>query len=103
MLLIDETCLSDAEIFPAGWKELDLGPVVGNTTFGGVIGTTNVQLFDGTGFRLPSSGWFTLEGVNLENTGVEPDIRVLNPPGAEARGEDRQLQVAAETALGLLE
>lgn len=103
VLLIDETCFSDAEIFPAGWKELDLGPVVGNTTFGGVIGTTNVQLFDGTGFRLPSSGWFTLEGVNLENTGVEPDIRVLNPPGAEARGEDRQLQVAAETALGLLE
>ncbi len=103
VLLIDETCFSDAEIFPAGWKALDLGPVVGNTTFGGVIGTTNVRLFDGTTFRLPSSGWYTLEGVNLENTGVEPDIRVLNPPGSKARGEDRQLEVAAETALDLLE
>ena len=103
VLLIDETCFSDAEIFPAGWKELELGPVVGNTTFGGVIGTVNVRLFDGTTFRLPSSGWYTLEGISLENTGVEPDIRVLNPPGSEARGEDRQLEVAAETALSLLE
>jgi tricorn protease len=103
VLLIDETCFSDAEIFPAGWKALELGPVVGNTTFGGVIGTVNVKLFDGTTFRLPSSGWYTLEGVNLENSGVEPDIPVRNPPGSEARGEDRQLEVAARTALSLLE
>jgi tricorn protease len=103
VLLIDETCFSDAEIFPAGWKELELGPVVGDTTFGGVIGTVDTRLFDGTGFRLPQSGWYTLEGVNLENTGVAPDIHVENPPGWEAGGEDRQLEAAAETALELLE
>ncbi|MBD3369631.1 hypothetical protein GF402_04625 [Candidatus Fermentibacteria bacterium] len=102
ILLIDETCFSDAEIFPAAWKELDLGPVVGNTTFGGVIGTRDVELFDGTGFRLPSTGWYTLQGGNLENAGVEPDVRVISLPGELGEGTDRQVERAVEVMLELL-
>lgn len=98
-LLIDETCFSDAEIFPAAWKELGLGPVVGTGTFGGVIGTVDVDLVDGTGFRIPSSGWFTLEGDNLENLGVEPDIPVAEMPGDAARNVDRQLEEAVRAVL----
>jgi tricorn protease len=102
VLLIDETCFSDAEIFPAAWKELDLGPVVGNTTFGGVIGTRDIELFDGTGFRLPSTGWYTVQGGNLENSGVEPDVRVISLPGELGKGTDRQLERAVEVMLELL-
>jgi tricorn protease len=103
VLLINERCYSDAEIFPAGWKELGIGPVVGNATFGAVIGTNDVDLVDGTGFRIPSEGWFLLDGTNLENSGVQPDIRVLELPADFGLGKDRQLEEAARVALGLLE
>ncbi|MBD3347971.1 MAG: PDZ domain-containing protein [Candidatus Eisenbacteria bacterium] len=102
-LLIDESCYSDAEIFPMGWKALDLGPVVGTPTFGAVIGTNDVRLIDGTGFRVPGSGWYSNEGRNLENWGIEPDVRVDAVPEEGARGEDVQLETAVEVLLGEIE
>ncbi|MBD3368436.1 MAG: hypothetical protein GF405_09750 [Candidatus Eisenbacteria bacterium] len=103
VLLIDESCYSDAEIFPMGWKALGLGPVVGTPTFGAVIGTNDVSLIDGTGFRVPGSGWYDMSGRNLENWGIEPDIRVDSVPEEHARGEDVQLDRAIEVLLGRLE
>ncbi|MCD4707922.1 MAG: hypothetical protein K8S62_09310 [Candidatus Sabulitectum sp.] len=103
ILLINETCYSDAEIFPAAWKELDLGPIVGNTTYGAVIGTVDVELADGTGFRLPGTGWYTLEGDNLENSGVTPDVFVMEMPGDAGLGIDRQLDAAIQTAIELIQ
>ena len=99
VLLIDESCYSDAEIFPMGWKALELGPVVGTPTFGAVIGTNDVRLIDGTGFRVPGSGWFDMEGRNLENWGIEPDIRVDSVPEEAAAGRDVQLEAAIEVLL----
>lgn len=103
VLLINETCYSDAEIFPAAWKELNLGPVVGNTTYGAVIGTVDVELADGTGFRLPGTGWYTLSGENLENSGVSPDISVMEQPFDAGERIDRQLQEAVQAALEQIE
>lgn len=100
VLLIDETCYSDAEIFPMGWKALDLGPVVGVPTYGAVIGTNDLPLIDGTMFRVPGSGWFDLADRNLENWGIEPDIYVESPPEEASLGRDAQLETAVETILG---
>ena len=102
VLLINERCYSDAEIFPGGWKELELGPVVGETTYGAVIGTSDVTLVDGTGFRIPGTGWFTLTGENLENSGVEPDIHVPELPADAGQNIDRQLEAAASTIMDLI-
>ncbi len=99
VLVIDETCYSDAEIFPMGWKALGLGPVVGVPTFGAVIGTNDVRLIDGTMFRVPGSGWFDLDDRNLENWGIEPDIFVESPPEEASRGHDAQLERAVEVVL----
>ncbi len=99
VLLIDETCYSDAEIFPMGWKALGLGPVIGVPTYGAVIGTNDLPLIDGTMFRVPGSGWFDLADRNLENWGIEPDIYVESPPEEAARGRDAQLETAVETIL----
>ncbi len=93
-LLIDESCYSDAEIFPMGWKSLGLGPVVGTPTYGAVIGTNDVELIDGTWFRVPGSGWYDTAGRNLENWGIEPDVRVDSVPEEGSRGEDAQLSRA---------
>jgi tricorn protease len=103
VLLIDESCYSDAEIFPMGWKALDLGPVVGTPTFGAVIGTNDVQLIDGTGFRVPGSGWYDMSGRNLENWGIEPDVRVDSVPEEAASGGDVQLDRAVEVLMDVVE
>jgi tricorn protease len=99
VLLIDESCYSDAEIFPMGWKALGLGPVVGTPTYGAVIGTNDLALIDGTMFRVPGSGWFDLTGKNLENWGIEPDVRIDSVPEEVSRGRDGQLERAVEVLL----
>ena len=99
VLLINEFCYSDAEIFPAGFKELGLGTVIGVPTFGAVIGTVDIELHDGTYFRVPSTGWFLLTGENLENKPVEPDIYVENPPEQDGSSSDHQLTRAIEMLL----
>ena len=96
VLLINEFCYSDAEIFPAGFKELGLGTIIGMPTFGAVIGTVDITLFEGTYFRVPTTGWYLLTGVNLENTPVEPDIRVENAPEEDGSSRDTQLERAID-------
>ncbi len=100
VLLINSQCYSDAEIFPAGFKELKLGKVVGTPTFGAVIGTNNITLFDGeTVFRIPEEGWYRLSGKNLELGPVEPDVYVENPPTYDNRTGDPQLMTAIKVLL----
>ena len=70
--------------------------MVGQPTFGAVIGTNDIQLLDGTWFRVPGTGWFTLAGTNLENTPVTPDVVVENPPEQDGKTGDDQLVRAIE-------
>ena len=100
VLLINERSASDSEIFPAGFRALELGTIIGEATLGAVIGTEEYRLIDGrTGIRLPMEGWFYLSGENLENDGVEPDIRVVNDLNHIRDGIDDQLIYAVEYLL----
>ncbi len=94
VLVINEHCASDAEIFPNGFRTKKIGKIVGMKTYGGVIGTYNVTLVNGHTFRVPVTGWFTLEGINLENYGVPPDVEVPYPYEAVVAGRDPQLEAA---------
>lgn len=104
VLVTNEFCFSDAEIFPAGFKKLGLGKVVGMPTFGGVIGTKDHTLFDGkTVFRLPSEGWFyDVDGPSLENTPVEPDILVEDEIIEDNLPASRQLREAVRVLMEIL-
>ncbi|GBC97856.1 Tricorn protease [bacterium HR17] len=103
VVLINEFSASDAEIFPKAFRDLGLGKLAGVPTYGGVIGTYNVSLIDGTTFfRVPVTGWRTLDGVNLENYGVKPDIVVEHTPDDNAKGVDRQLEAAVRELLKAL-
>ncbi|MBM3473984.1 MAG: PDZ domain-containing protein [Armatimonadetes bacterium] len=98
-VLINEYSASDAEIFPNGFREKGLGPVIGMTTNGAVIGTYDVTLVNGSRFRVPTSGWFTMKGVDLENMGVKPDFEVPYPYEAYRDGRDPQIRKAVEVLL----
>ena len=96
MLLINEQSLSDAEMTAEGFKQLELGTVVGMPTYRWIIFTSGGGLVDGSSYRLPSWGCYTLEGKNLEKTGVEPDVRVDNTMADRLHGRDPQLERAIQ-------
>lgn len=76
ILLTNEQSLSDAEMTSAGFKALKLGKIVGEETYHWIIFTSGAGLVDGSFVRLPSWGCYSLDGMDLEATGVTPDIRV---------------------------
>lgn len=99
VLLINEPSLSDAEMTAAGFKELGLGTVIGMETYRWIIFTSGRGLVDGSFYRLPSWGVYTLDGDNLEKTGVTPDIEIPKTFEDKLKGSDPQLTYAIEHIL----
>jgi tricorn protease len=95
-VLINNRSYSDAEIFPHAFRTLGLGKVVGQPTGGIVIGTMSTKLIDGSTFRLPRTGVFTVQGANMEKEGVKPDVWIDNTVDDWKKGTDSQLAKAVE-------
>ncbi|MGY0017917.1 S41 family peptidase [Streptomyces sp. YJ-C3] len=102
--LADEATSSDGDMITAAFKLLALGPVVGQRTWGGVVGMTGRhKLGDGTVITVPmNAAWFPEYGWSIENRGVDPDIEVLRTPLDWAEGRHAQLDDAVHLALDLL-
>ncbi|MGW7079550.1 S41 family peptidase [Streptomyces sp. NPDC054866] len=103
--LADEATSSDGDMITAAFKLLGLGPVVGQRTWGGVVGMTGRHVLgDGTVITVPmNAGWFDEYGWSVENHGVTPDLEVLRTPLDWAEGRHAQLDDAVQVALDLLE
>ncbi|QTD99057.1 S41 family peptidase [Streptomyces cyanogenus] len=103
--LADEATSSDGDMITAAFKLLELGPVVGQRTWGGVVGMTGRhRLGDGTVITVPmNAAWFDAYGWSVENHGVAPDLEILRTPLDWAEGRHAQLADAVELALELLE
>ena len=99
VLLINEQSLSDAEMTAAGFKELGLGTIIGTETYRWIIFTSAKGLVDGSSYRVPAWGCYTLEGDNLELTGVAPDIYVKNTFMDRLNDKDPQLERAVQEIL----
>lgn len=103
VILVNEQTLSDAEVTAAGFKELGLGKVIGTETYQWIIFTSGAGLVDGSFYRLPSWGCYTLNGANLEFTGVAPDIYVKEDFKDRLTGNKPQLDKAISEILKDLE
>lgn len=90
--LTNEYSFSNAEIFSEGFQRMKLGPVIGEPTGGGVIGTSAWALWDGGGIRMPASGAHAINGENLEANGRKPNIDVPWDVNAYRAGRDTQLE-----------
>jgi C-terminal processing protease CtpA/Prc len=99
ILLVNEQSLSDAEMTAQGFKTLKLGKILGNETYHWIIFTSGQGLVDGSFLRLPSWGCYTLDGRDLEASGVQPDITVINSFTDKIGGKDPQLEKAIEELL----
>lgn len=102
--LADEATSSDGDMITAAFRLLDLGPVVGQRTWGGVVGMTGRhRLGDGTVITVPmNAAWFDAYGWSVENHGVEPDLEALRTPLDWAEGRHAVLDDAVQVALDLL-
>ncbi len=103
--LADEATSSDGDMITAAFKLLELGPVVGQRTWGGVVGMTGRhRLGDGTVITVPmNAAWFDAYGWSVENRGVDPDLEALRTPLDWAEGWHAVLDDAVRLALDLLE
>ena len=99
VLLVNEQSLSDAEMTAAGFKQLKLGKIIGTETYRWIIFTSAKGLVDGSSYRLPSWGCYTMDGKNLESEGVKPDIFVKNTFEDRLADKDPQLERAVSEIL----
>ncbi|MFC8566741.1 S41 family peptidase [Streptomyces sp. NPDC057245] len=101
----DEATSSDGDMITAAFKLLRLGPVVGQRTWGGVVGMTGRHVLgDGTVITVPmNAAWFDAYGWSVENYGVAPDVAALRTPLDWAEGRYTVLDEAVRLALELLE
>ncbi len=109
VMLINWRSASDSEVTPQGFRDLGLGRIVGNPTYGAVIATGSYRLLNGGSIRTPGSLVVTYDpsqpnnyGINLENFGVAPDVWVENTPEDELAGFDRELKAAVDEAIKML-
>lgn len=104
--LIDQYSASDGDLFPYQFKFHEIGPLIGQRTWGGVVGIRgSLPFIDGGDLRKPEFAHFAIDGSEfiIEGYGVDPDIEVINDPHEEWKGYDAQLKKGIEYLLEKLE
>ncbi len=100
VMLTAEANYSNAHGTPWVYKHLGLGKVVGMPVPGTMSSVNWITMQDPTMvFGVPVTGFRTAEGIYLENTQLEPDVKVANDPETVVKGEDAQLRKAVEVLL----
>lgn len=104
VMIINEMAGSGGDLMPYMFRRRNIGPLVGTTTWGGLVHTADTPAFiDGGSMIAPRGGFFTRDGKwAVENEGVAPDIEVENFPKDVIAGKDPQLERAVQEALRLL-
>ena len=92
---------SDGDYFSYFFKKYNLGPLIGERTWGGVRGIRGyIPEVDGGYFTRPEFSLYNLHSKwIIENYGVEPDIVVDNLPNLVVKGEDPQLAKAIQVLM----
>jgi tricorn protease len=102
ILLLDRYSASDGDLFPYQFKFYQIGKMVGERSWGGVVGIRGaLPLIDGGTLNRPEFAHYDAEGKQfvIEGYGVDPDYVVVNNPAKEYAGTDQQLDKAIELIL----
>ncbi|MBD5241756.1 MAG: peptidase S41 [Barnesiella sp.] len=97
IMITGEANYSNAHGTPWVYRHLGLGKLVGMPVPGTMSSVNWVTLQDPSlVFGIPVIGFRTEEGNYLENTQLEPDIKVANDPAEVVKGVDAQLKAAVD-------
>lgn len=100
-VLVNEYSASASELLCGALKDRGVAKVVGVTTYGKGIVQTTWSLSDGTAYKMTTGKYYTPNGVNIQGTGIVPDIYIdLTEEQRQMEevpeDEDMQLQTAIE-------
>lgn len=98
VVLVNGGSASASEVVTGAIKDHGVGTVMGTTTYGKGIVQKIIQLSDGSGIKLTTSAYFTPNGNNIHEKGIEPDVEVELDVEAYYGEErvDNQLETAQE-------
>lgn len=95
-----EANYSNAHGTPWVYQTMGIGKVVGMPVPGTMTSVSWERLQDATlTFGIPIVGYRMANGQYLENTQLEPDIKVANSPEVVITGRDEQLETAVKALL----
>ncbi len=102
IVVMGESNYSDAHMFPYTYRALGIGKLLGMPVPGTGTAVWWEQLQNGMVFGIPQVGMVGEDGKYLENTQLEPDIKVMNEPGKVSQGQDQQLEEAVKELLKIV-
>ena len=104
VMIINERAGSGGDLLPYLFRKMEIGPLIGTRTWGGLVGTWDTPPFlDGGRMVAPRGGFFDVNGEwAVEGVGVAPDVEVIQDPAQVIKGGDPQLERAVQEALKLL-
>ena len=101
-VLVDSFAYSDGSIFPQSYRDMGIGPLVGEPLLntGTAVDYIRSKLVPELVYGIPVLPFRKLDGTLFENLEIVPDIEARFDPNAAAQGRDPQLEaaVAALTA-----
>lgn len=104
-MLINGYAGSGGDLFPYMFRFAGLGPLIGERTWGGLVGINlEPNLMDGGIVTAPSFAIFEPKTAEIvaENHGIDPDLEVDQRPDLVAEGHDPQLEAAVKYLLDQL-
>ena len=100
IMITCEANYSNAHGTPWVYQKMGIGKVVGMPVPGTMTSVSWERLQDATlTFGIPIVGYRTADGSYLENSQLEPDIKVANSPEVVITGRDEQLEAAVKALL----
>jgi tricorn protease len=101
VMIVNEFAGSGGDAMPWYFRRAKIGPLVGERTWGGLIGIYDYpQLIDGGFITAPRMAFWSPEGEwDVENHGVAPDVEIDLDPQAVRAGHDPQLEKAVQIVL----
>ncbi len=100
-MLINGMSGSGGDMFPALFRQMKVGKLIGRRTWGGLVGISgNPGMIDGSGVTAPTFAYYEKDGTwGIEGHGVDPDIEVMDDPALMTDGGDPQLDAAIQHML----
>ncbi len=101
VMLINGRSSSGGDAFPAYFRTMKLGLLMGQTTWGGLVGYSwNPRFVDGGHIAVPAFAYVNRQGKwDVESYGVKPDVEVFDDPTQIRLGREPMLERAVQTIL----
>ena len=103
VILINGNTASASEIFTGCLKDYNLAQTVGVKSFGKGIVQSVIPMGDGTALKFTVSKYYSPNGTNIHETGIEPDVKVeMTDEQIEAARDDSSKDLQLNKAIEML-